>query len=628
MSRATDQPADPAAALAECVANAVRLVTGRTISPEEALIREAAPEHGADYQSNAAMGLAKRLGRPPRALAEELAARLALADIAEPPAVAGPGFINIRLRDAWIAQRLAQIAADERLGVPRSASPRRIVIDYSSPNVAKEMHVGHLRSTIIGDALARLLRFAGHEVILRNHLGDWGTPFGMLIEHMLDSGRGAGAGGAGEAAGRTAGPADGGRYSIADLGAFYQAAQSKFASDPAFAERSRQRVVELQRGDAATVGLWRELVEESGSHFEEVYELLGVLLGPQDIVGESAYEQELAEVAAELQERGLARISEGALCAFPEGFRGRDGEPVPLIVRKRDGAYSYDATDLAALRHRVRELGAQELLYVVGAPQRLHFEMVFRVAREAGWLDGGVRARHVSFGSVLGEDRKMLRTRSGAPVRLVDLLREAIDRAAGVLAERGMQSSPELARTIGIGAVKYADLSSDRERDYVFSLERMLSFEGDTSVYLQYANARARSVLRRAQERAAAVRGSADAAPGPADAAPGPARFELVEPVERALALELLRLPAATAGSLADYRPHRLCGYLHGLAVVFSVFYESCPVLDAQEPVRSSRLALCELVSRAITLGLAQLGIGAPERLSPPPVRPGVAAQP
>jgi arginyl-tRNA synthetase len=422
----------------------------------------------------------------------------------------------------------------------------------------------------------------------------------MLIEHMVDEGW---------APGGTGG-SDGGApaaHSIADLNAFYQAASEKWREDPAFAERARGRVVALQGGDAPTRELWRGLVEESERHFSDVYGLLGVELSAEDIAGESTYQGQLEEVVGELEARGLAVISEGALCVFPQGFQGRDGEPVPLIVRKSDGGYSYDTTDLAALRYRTQQLGAREILYVVGAPQRLHFEMVFQVAREMGWIDGDAHARHVAFGSVLGEDRKMLRTRSGAPVLLVELLGEAIERAAAVLAERGMVPDRDLARAIGIGAVKYADLSSDREKDYVFSWDRMLSLEGNTSVYLQYANARARSVLRRGQSEGAAAG----------------EEIVLAEPAERDLALALLRLPAAIDAALADYRPHKLCGYLYGLAVSFSGFYEACPVLTAAEPLRGSRLAMCVLTSRAITLGLALLGIEAPERLSPPPTRPG-----
>jgi arginyl-tRNA synthetase len=586
--------ADIADELASRVVEAVARATGEQITDEQAAVQEAAPEHGADYQSNAALALAKQLGRPPRDLAQEIAGELEIEDLGEEPVVAGPGFINVRLRAEWMGERLAGLLGDARLGVPTLDEPERVVVDYSSPNVAKEMHVGHLRSTIIGDALARMLRFVGDEVIAQNHVGDWGTPFGMLIEHMLDEGWSPDPDGAERA------------HSIADLNAFYQAANEKWRDDEAFAERARARVVALQGGDAQTRTLWQELVEESERHFGEVYELLGVELSDADIAGESAYQDQLAEVVKELEDRGLATISEGALCVFPQGFGGRDGEPVPLIVRKSDGGYSYDTTDLAALRYRTQKLGANDVLYVVGAPQRLHFEMVFQVAREMGWLDDNRQAHHIAFGSVLGEDRKMLRTRTGAPVLLVDLLREAIERAEVVLAERGMDPDPELARAIGIGAVKYADLASDREKDYVFSWERMLSFEGNTSVYLQYANARARSVLRRAESEGAQTG----------------ERILLEDPPERELALALLRLPPALEGALADYRPHKLCGYLHGLAVSFSGFYEACPVLTAEEPLRGSRLALCELTSRAITLGLAQLGIEAPDRLSPPPKRP------
>jgi arginyl-tRNA synthetase len=586
--------ADVAVELGGRVVDAVAAATGEQIGIDQALVREATPEHGADYQSNAALALAKLLRRQAPALAEELARNLRVEDLTEPPTVAGPGFINLRLSKGWLEERLRELRADTRLGVPEVSEPRRIVVDYSSPNVAKEMHVGHLRSTVIGDALARLLRFVGDQVIPQNHVGDWGTPFGMLIEHMVEEDWSLSSHKSSQ------------RHSIADLNDFYQAAYVKWREDPRFAARARDRVVALQGGDPATLALWEELVEESERHFQDVYEVLGVLLSDADIAGESTYQEQLADVTNELQERGLAVISEGALCVFPKGFEGRDGEPVPLIVRKRDGGYSYDTTDLAAVRHRTRELGAQELLYVVGAPQRLHLEMVFQVAREAGWLDGDARVRHISFGSVLGEDRKMLRTRTGAPVRLAELLAEAVERAAVVLAERGVEGDLELARAIGIGAVKYADLSSDRERDYVFSWGRMLALEGNTSVYLQYANARARSVLRRAEL------GGASAG----------THVELSEPPERELGLALVRLPSAVDAVLADYKPHRLCSYLYRLAVAFSGFYEACPVLSAPEPLRSSRLALCELTSDVITLGLAQLGIEAPERLSPPPARP------
>lgn len=588
------------AQLAARVVAAVAKVLHLQITNEQAVIREAAPEHGCDYQSNAAMALAKRVGRPSRELAEELLDAIEIDDLCEPPQVAGPGFMNFRLHTTWLQERLKEVDSDPRLGIPETGKPRRVVIDYSAPNVAKEMHVGHLRSTIIGDALARLLRFHGDEVIAQNHLGDWGTPFGMLIEHMLEESQ-------------IAPVAD---HSISDLGDFYRAAREKFDGDEEFAERSRRRVVALQGGDPATLESWRELVRESERHFQDVYDLLEVGLSPEQSAGESIYNDQLADVVEELRESGLAVDSDGALCVFPEGFSGREGEPMPLIVRKRDGGYSYDTTDLAAFRYRVRELGARELIYVVGAPQRLHFEMVFAVAREAGWLTEEMAVRHVAFGSVLGSDHKVLRTREGAPPRLVDLLREATSHAGEVLEQRGV-SGPEserLARAIGIGAVKYADLSSDREKDYVFSFERMLSLEGNTSVYLQYANARACSVLRRAGTRAT-----------------GEHQPMLEEPAERALALALVRLPAAIDAVLIDHKPHRLCTYLHDLAVCFSAFYEACPILNAEDPaLRASRLVLCELTSRALTLGLDLLGIQAPQRISASPTRadePGEAQE-
>jgi len=600
---------DPAQELARAIADRLSAL-GKPFSPEQALVRESAPEHNCDYQSNAALAHAKRLGLKPRELAEQLADSLDLQPLFYPPEVAGPGFINFRLREEAVARLLGARLGDPFLGIGREPSTGVCVVDYSSPNVAKEMHVGHLRSTVIGDALVRMLMVRGEKVLPQNHLGDWGTPFGMLIELLAERGYAAG------------------QVAIADLDAFYKEAHERFSSDPAFAERARLRVVELQSGDRRARELWRELVRESERHFTAVYRRLGVLIGPEHARGESSYQPYLADVARELQELGLARESEGALCAFPAGFVGRDGGPLPLIIRKSDGGYSYDATDLAALRYRVRELGARRILYVVGAPQRLHFELVFAVAREAGWLEG-VEAVHVAFGSVLGEDRKMLRTRRGQPVRLSELLDEAVERAAQVLEEKGFGGDPQLAAAIGIGAVKYADLSADREHDYVFSFERMLSFEGNTSVYLQYANARARSVLRRAglEEEVADLlhcdgRRYEDDRPVLLPAALS-GRIVIEEEAERALGLALLRFPAALQAALADYRPHRLCTYLNGLAVAFSAFYERCPILDSPEPLRASRLALTLLTSRALTVGLGLLGIAAPARLSASPLRQG-----
>lgn len=569
--------------LAVRVVAAVRAAFDLEITLADALIRPST--RGGDYQCNAAMGLAKRLGRPSREVGDAIAAALDAADLVQAPEVAGPGFVNLTLRRDWLEQRLTGLSTDDRLGVAPVEQPRRHVVDYGGPNVAKEMHVGHLRSATIGDAVVRLLQFAGHETIRRNHLGDWGTPFGMLIEHLVEEGW----------------DRPGAEHSITDLNGFYQEARKKFDADRDFADRARRRVVALQGGDELTLRLWRELVDESQRHFDKVYSALGVQLTPADSYGESFYNPMLVDTVAELESKGLARTSDGALCAFPPGFTNRDGEPLPVIVRKRDGGYTYGTTDLAGVRYWAGERDAAELVYVIGSPQSQHLAMVFATAAQAGWLDGGHRATHVSFGSVLGEDGGMLRTRSGDSVKLIDLLQEAVERAGAVVAERtelDAETRPLVARAVGIGAVKYADLSSDRDKDYVFSWPKMLAMEGNTSVYLQYANTRIRSVLRRA---------GTDTATGP---------VVLAEPAERALALALLRLPAAVHAALDAYAPHKLCGYLFDLASAFSGFYEQCPIIAApDDAVRTSRLTLAALTSRVLVLGLDLLGIEAPERL-------------
>lgn len=542
-----------------------------------------------DYQANVAMGLGKTLGRAPRDVAAQIVAHVDVGDICETAQVSGPGFVNLTLRDDWIASRASELLADVRLGVSPATRPETIVVDYSAPNVAKEMHVGHLRTTIIGDALTRVLGFLGHRVIRQNHIGDWGTPFGMLIEHLVDVGEGQAAA----------------ELSTGELTAFYQQASAKFKADEAFADRARRRVVALQRGEPATLRLWLVLVKGSERYFTTVYERLGVLLTRADSDPESFYNPALPEVAAELQAAGLATVSEGALCAFPPGFSSRDGRPLPLIIQKRDGGYGYSATDLAAVRFRVRELGAGRLVYVVGAPQALHFAMVFAVARQAGWLDSERgRAEHVACGSVLGTDGKMLRTRSGRPVKLAALLDEAVERAAEFLAARAELSSETqaaVARAAGIGAIKYADLSYHRERDYVFDWERMLSLDGNTAPYLQYANARIHSIFRRAGSDPGEI-ASIQLVPG--------------HPAERALALRLLGFDNAVWNTADTLEPHRLCTYLHELATDFTGFYERCPVLGAeQESVTRSRLGLCALTSRILEKGLDLLGIEAPQEM-------------
>jgi arginyl-tRNA synthetase len=578
--------ADPSVVLSERFADALASLD-EALAGADPVVRRS---DRADYQVNGSMALAKKTGRPPRDLAQEIVARVDLAGIAHPPEIAGPGFINVTLEDAFLAKALAETAADPRLGVTSAAATETVVVDYSAPNVAKEMHVGHLRSTIIGDALVRVLEFVGHKVIRQNHLGDWGTPFGMLIEHLLSVGEA-------EAAHE---------LSVGDLGRFYQEARAAFDADPDFADRARRRVVDLQAGDEQTLRLWRLLVDESSRYFSAVYERLGVKLSPGDQAGESMYNPLLADTVAELERLGLLVESDGALCVFPPGFTTREGNPLPLIVRKSDGGFGYDTTDLAAIRYRLRDLGADHIIYVVGAPQREHLEMIIETARLAGWLQPPARAEHVAFGSVLGADRKMFRTRAGGSIRLVDLLDEAVERAGRVVAEKAPDLSPEeqaaVSEIVGIGAVKYADLANDRVKDYVFDWDRMLDFTGNTAPYLQYAHARVRSIFRRAEEQGIAV----------ADLAPAGA----FQPAERRLALEILSFDGAVHATEELLAPHRLCTYLFDLATAFTDFYESCPILRAETPEQlRSRLLLADLTARVLAQGLDLLGITAPERM-------------
>jgi arginyl-tRNA synthetase len=576
---------DTRTALAARLQRAVAKAFGPEHATVDAMVRRS---ERADYQADLAMGLAKALKRPPRQVAEAVVAAAELADLCERVEIAGPGFINLTLTNAFLEAALAAAAGDPRLGVPEAAHQERVVIDYSAPNVAKEMHVGHLRSTIIGDAIARLLEFAGHDVVRQNHIGDWGTPFGMLIEHLLD-------------VGEARAQAD-----MGELSDFYRAARVKFDTDPQFADRARRRVVQLQAGDGRTLELWRQLVDLSNRYFTSIYDRLGVGLRTEHVRGESAYNDELADVAAELERKGLAKISDGALCAFPPGFANRDGEPLPLIVRKQDGGYGYGATDLAALRYRTHVLGGTRLLYVVGAPQAQHLAMVFAVGALAGWLVPPARAEHVAFGNVLGSDKKIFKSRAGDVVTLADLLDEAVERADAELArrdpERDAAARRTLAAAIGIGAVKYADLANDRIKDYVFEWDRMLAAEGRTGPYLQYAHARIHSIFRKAAENGVARAAGAAVVLG--------------EGAERKLALELLDFGNAVLEAGESLRPHRLCGYLYDLATAFTAFFETCPVLKApDDATRASRLKLCEATARVLSRGLGLLGIAAPERM-------------
>ncbi len=542
----------------------------------------------ADFQANLAMSLGKLVKKPPRDVAQELIAALDVAGVCDKVEVAGPGFINLTLANQYLDRVLSQTSSDPRLGVATVESPDTVVVDYGGPNVAKEMHVGHLRPCAIGDCLVRVLGFVGHEVIRQNHIGDWGTPFGMLIEHLLDLG------GAEKAS----------ELSVGELDAFYKAARKKFDSEQAFAERSRSRVVQLQAGDQATLALWRILVNASKSHFEKVFARLGVTMTPADTRGESFYNPFLPEVAADLQERGLAVVEQGALCVFPDGFKNKEGAPLPLILRKSDGGFGYDATDVAALRYRAQVLKGTRILYTVDSRQAQHFAMVFAVARLAGYIGPEVRTEHVGFGAILGEDRKPIKTRSGETLRLIELLDEGRERAAAAIAERNAElpedARQELASAISLGAIKYMDLSSDRIKDYVFDWDRMLAAEGNTGPYLQYALVRIRSIFRKLEQQGGSAGG----------------QIQIQHDRERALALSLIGFDAAVQAVAASLEPHRLCGFLYDLAGAFSAFWVECPVLSAENSAtRASRLALCQLTGRVLEQGLSLLGIEAPERM-------------
>jgi arginyl-tRNA synthetase len=595
--------ADPQQVLAQRVHDAIVASFGPEYGDADPLIRTSS---FADFQANVALPLGKRLGRPPRQVAGELTARLDVTDICGAPEVSGPGFINFTLRDDWIAAQASQMLNDPRLGLAPVARPQTVVVEYSSPNVAKEMHVGHLRTTIVGDAIARVLEFAGHRVIRDNHVGDWGTPFGMLIEHLLDVGEDSA-----EAA-----------LLMTDPNAFYQAARHKFDTDPEFAERARSRLVRLQAGDPDTLAIWQRLVDISREYLHQVYARLGVTLTDDDIRGESFYNDMLADTVSALEERGIATQSEGALCAFPPGFTGREGRPLPLIIRKSDGGYNYATTDLAAVRYRVDKLSCDRSVYVVGSEQALHFQMVFAVAREAGWIPEGISFEHAQIGMVLGQDGNRLKTREGETPKLSSLLAEGVDRARGILNELDAAARFDVAEldavaeAVGIGAVKYADLSTARESAYLFDWDRMISFRGNTGPYLQYATARIRSIFRRA---AGTGTGAAEAGPaetGPAGTAARTAGVAITAGPERALALRLLSFGAMVTQLGETAEPHRLCAYLFDVASLFTTFYEECPVLKAEpESLRISRLALCALTLDVLTKGLGLLGVPIPERM-------------
>lgn len=515
----------------------------------------------------------------PRALAQEVVARLDLTGIASNIEVAGPGFININIVIApdYLSQRLMAALGRADLAVP-PAGKQRVVVDYSSPNLAKEMHVGHLRSTIIGDSLARVLRFVGYEVIPQNHVGDWGTQFGMLTAYMVDS--------------ELSGEVD---IALADLEAFYKRSKQRFDEDPAFADRSRDYVVKLQSGEPRVRQLWKRFLEVSMNHCEDIYRALGVDLSRADVHGESAYNEDLDVVVTDLKTRGIAVTSEGAQVVFLNEYKNKEGEPAAFIIQKRDGGYLYPTSDLAAIRYRVGTLKADRILYVVDARQSLHFQQLFAVARQAGYAPETVFLEHIEFGAVLGTDGKPFKTRGGDTVKLADLLAEAVRRALVLVTEKNSEL-PEAARiliahAVGIGAVKYADLSKNRKSDYVFDWNSMLSFDGNTAPYLQYAYTRIRSLFRRAGDWSAS------------------APIAVTEVAERHLAVQLVRFADAVHAVARDSMPNYLGSYLYDLGTLFMRFYEECPVLKSEGVSRASRLQLCSLTADTLRTGLGLLGI-------------------
>ncbi|MEQ9236809.1 arginine--tRNA ligase [Coleofasciculus sp. E2-BRE-01] len=565
---------------------------GETMAGTDPMLVPASNPKFGDYQSNAALSLAKPLGQPPRAIAQMLINHLNVADICHPPTVAGPGFINFTLKPAYLEAKLNRSLTHPRLGVEPAKQPQRVVVDFSSPNIAKEMHVGHLRSTIIGDCIARILEFRDHHVLRLNHVGDWGTQFGMLITYLREV--------CPEAL-TTAEAVD-----LGDLVSFYRQAKKRFDTDETLQEAARQEVVKLQAGAEDTKRAWQLLCEQSRREFQVIYDLLDVHITER---GESFYNPLLPDIVKDLEQSGLLVEDQGAKCVFLEGFTNKQGEPLPLIVQKSDGGYNYATTDLAALRYRIEQDGANRIIYVTDAGQANHFAQVFQVAQRAGWLPETVEVVHVPFGLVLGEDGKKLKTRSGETVRLRDLLDEAIARARANLETRiqaeGRQETEEfiehVAQVVGMAAVKYADLSQNRTSNYVFSFDKMLSLKGNTAPYLLYAYARIQSIGRKGGIDFEQLRTST--------------QVSLKEDQEATLAKHLLQVSEVIKEVEQELLPNRLCQYLYELSEKFSQFYDQCPVLKAEESVRLSRLMLCDLTAQTLKLGLSLLGISVLERM-------------
>jgi len=543
------------------------------------------PEFG-DYQANGVMAIAKQLKRNPRELAAEVVAAIDENELLADVQVAGPGFINIFLKDNWLQQLGNDLVSGTEPLVSALPQTDTIVVDYSGPNLAKEMHVGHLRGTIIGDSLVRVLEALGHNVIRQNHVGDWGTQFGMLIAHMEDVAK------------DDVAPA-----LLSDLETFYRAAKMRFDSEPEFSEKARNYVVKLQQGDANCLRSWQQFINESLKHCAQIYDLLGVSLTNGDLKPESFYNDDLAPLVKSLDDKGLLSVSEGAKCVFMEEFTGKDGAPLPTIVQKSDGGFLYATSDLAAVRYRSSVLNANRVLYVVDARQSLHFQQIFAISSKAGFVSKNVSLEHIAYGTMMGKDGKPFKTRSGDTVKLQELLEESIRRASDIVNEKNPDldaiERAEISRVVGISAVKYSDLSKNRTSDYVFDWDTMLSFEGNTAPYMLYAYARIKSILRKAE----------------ADKAEVGTSLNIAEPAERALLMKILQMPEVMRSVATECYPNLLCNYLYELAGIFMRFYEQCPVLKAEVEIRQARLLLAELTSNTLQKGLELLGLDTLEKM-------------
>jgi arginyl-tRNA synthetase len=581
---------DAASYLQAQLAQALAIALGEEYRDTDPLLMPASNPQFGDYQANIAMGLAKKLGKAPRVIAQEIVDRLDVSAVCLPPTIAGPGFINFLLTAEYLAGAVQSMHQDVRLGM-LATKPQRIVVDFSSPNIAKEMHVGHLRSTIIGDCIAKVLEFRGHEVLRLNHVGDWGTQFGMLICYLQ------------EVYPAALDKAD--ALNIGDLVTFYQQAKKRFDADEAFQTAARQKVVELQAGDELTIKAWNLLCAQSRREFQIIYDRLGVHLTER---GESFYNSYLAETVADLEALKLVEISEGAKCIFTEGFTNREGDPLPLMIQKSDGGYNYATTDLAAVRYRIRQDQADRIIYITDAGQSNHFAQFFQVAHKAGWIPETAEIVHVPFGLVQGEDGKKLKTRSGETIKLKELLDEAVDRArkdlTQRLAEEGRTETTEFiesnAKTTGLGAVKYADLSQNRLSNYIFSFDKMLALQGNTAPYMLYAYVRVQGIGRKGNIHWNQVQTN---------------QVTIEEAAEKTLAKHLLQLDVTLQEVERDLYPNRLCQYLFELSQKFNQFFDQCPVLSAEGDVKMSRLMLCDLTARTLKLGLGLLGIEVLDRM-------------